>query len=111
MRLARVLGNNCKLLLNQKNISKKTFADEMGYSEFDVEKLLDGRLFTTESDIKDIADFFNITEEALYEDKGTASYVGDGFIHYMGCFKNKENEEMILDFLDLYCDLKECLNK
>lgn len=110
MRIARILGNNCKLLLNQKNIDKSTFAGELGYSEYDVEKLLDGRLFINESDIKDIADFFNIDEESLYEEN-TDFYSGSDFTHYIGKFKNKENEEMILDFFDLYCDLKECLNK
>lgn len=59
MQMARVIGNNCKLQLNEKGISKEEFAEALGYSYFDVEKLCDGRLYATQDDIDDIAEFFS----------------------------------------------------
>lgn len=111
MQVARILGNNCKMLLNEKGISKEEFAEQLGYSYFDVEKLCDGRLYTTEEDIRDIATFFEVTTEELCMEQDGDRYKGVGFMHCMGQFKKKENREKILDILDMYCDLKEVLNK
>lgn len=111
MQAARIVGNNCKLQLMKDNISKQQFADALGYSEYDIDKLCDGRLFTTEEDIEDIAKFFGIDTQKLYEELDAKEYVGDDFIHCMGQFKSISNREKILDILDMYCDLKEALNE
>lgn len=49
---------------------KHTFVDALRYSLSDVEKLCDGRLFVTEKDVVDIADYFEISEDDLYRDYG-----------------------------------------
>ena len=111
MRFTRIIGNNCKLHLNKRSISKETLAEALGYSSDDVERLCDGRLFTTEQDVSDIAEYFGITEQELLTNQGADAYVGEGFLHCMGKFKKPENEEKILDIFDMYCDIKEVLNK
>ena len=112
MQTARIIGNNCKFLLNKNSISKETFASSLGYSAGDVEKLCDGRLYTTDQDLKEIADYFHVsTEELCTDGKEKQRYIGKGFVHCMNSFQKSENEEKILDIFDMYCDLKELLNK
>lgn len=107
---ARALGNNIRLLLDNKGNDKSAFADALGYSLLDVDKLCDARLFTSEDDIKDIADFFGIEPSDLLTCRDDAEYKGAGFLHCMGEFIRPENKEKILNFFDMYCDLKEALN-
>lgn len=109
MEKARVLGDNIKLLLAQRGVEKVAFAKALGYSLLDVEKLCDARLFTTEDDVRDIADYFEVMPEILYIRQDEGMYVGDVFLHCMGQFKNLKNRERILDIFDMYCDVKEAL--
>lgn len=108
---ARVLGDNIRLLLAQSDNRKEAFAENLGYSPLDVEKLCDARLFTTEEDVKDIAEFFAIELEQLYIRQDESVYKGEGFLHCMGQFKRPENREKILDIFDMYCDMKEALEQ
>lgn len=109
MERARVLGDNVRLLLLQHGNDKEAFAEQLGYSLLDVEKLCDARLFTTEEDVKDIASYFEVQPEYLYTRQDESIYTGDGFLDCMGQFKNPENRELILDIFDMYCDVKEAL--
>ena len=109
MRDSRILGNTINLLLNQKGIRKEDFAKALGYSVFDVQKLCDARLSASKEDLEDIAQFFHVDEASLFTDLGEKAYVGDGFMHCMGEFKNRENKNKILDIFDMYCDMQELL--
>ena len=60
MKMARVIGNNIKLLLQQKNLSYEKMGNELGFSEIEIAKICDGRLLTTAEDIQDIADIFGV---------------------------------------------------
>lgn len=108
MESARVLGNNITLLLTQRGITKESFANALGYSLFDVQKLCDARLFADEEDIEEIANYFKISKDVLFFDNGE-KYSGEGFMDCMGKFKKPENREKILDIFDMYCDMKEVL--
>lgn len=108
MERARVLGNNITLLLNQRGITKESFADALGYSLYEVQKLCDARLFTDEEDLEDIANFFQVSKDDLFIDNSD-KYCGEGFMDCMGKFKRSENRENILDIFDMYCDIKEIL--
>lgn len=105
---ARVFGNNCRLQMQKQKISEKSFAKKLGFSESDVKKILDGRLALFKDDIRDIAALFHLSEEEMFEDRGTGAYNGIGFMHCMGEFVNPKNRDLILDILDQYCTLKEC---
>ena len=109
MNAERVLGNNVRLLLNSRKIDKQDFADALGNSLFDVEKLCDARLFSTEEDISDIAEYFHVSTDELMISKPEEEYRGEGFLHCMGNFKSQENKEKILNIFDMYCDIKEAL--
>lgn len=58
MRQERIIGKNCRLLMQSRAVSEDTFAKALGYSLLDVKKLMDGELLTTDKDIADIAEFF-----------------------------------------------------
>lgn len=105
----RVLGNNIRLLLNENGTSIEKFANALNYSCFDVKKLLDGRLLTTQGDINDIANYFNIPIEELLICKDESLYKGKGSMVCTSNFKCPENKEKVLDILDMYCGLKEAL--
>lgn len=107
----RVIGNNCKMQFIANKIDKVTFAQKLGYDLFDVEKLCDGRLFVTDEDLSDIANEFRITVDELCENQGYNTYVDHGCIHCMGRFANEEDQDAILDIFDMYCNLREVLNK
>lgn len=111
MRDARVMGNNIKLMLKKKEISKETFAEKLGYSLFDVQRLCDARLFASQEDIDDISSYFQITPDELFYEHPPEMYMGNGFLHCMNNFKNNQNKDFILDMFDMYCDLKEILSE
>ena len=56
----RIFALNLKYYLWEKKIASSDFAENLGYSLLDVEKLCDARLFTTEEDVKDIAGYFAV---------------------------------------------------
>lgn len=110
MNAARILGDNIKLLLKENGISKEAFANALGYSVSEVERLCDARLATTEEDIQDIAAYFSCEPEELFARKDEKAYEGAGFLHCMGQFKNPDDREKILNIFDMYCDVIEALN-
>ena len=107
MRFERVIGNNCRYLMNMHEISEDVFANELGYTTSDVKKLLDGRLFVNDQDIRNIAAYFGVDDEYMLMDHGNAVYSGPGFLHCIDRFISDENREKVLDIFDMYCDLKE----
>ena len=46
----RVFGNNVKLFISDKNLSEQTVAEHLGYSKYDLWKIMDGRLFLDEDE-------------------------------------------------------------
>lgn len=108
---ARIFGDNIKLLLRENRISKEAFAKELGYSTDEVDRICDARLAVTEDDVRDIADFFSCSVDSLFVCRDETEYVGTGFLHCMGQFKDSGDREKILNIFDMYCDLLEALNK
>lgn len=111
MNEARILGDNIKLLLRENTISKEMFAKKLGYNTDEVDRLCDARLAMTGDDIRDIADFFSCSVDSLFVRRDETGYVGTGFLHCMGQFKDSDDREKILNIFDMYCDLLEALNK
>lgn len=109
MNEARVLGNNVRVLLGDNGIEQSTFANKLGYSEEEVQRLLEGRLYAAEEDMEDIAAFFGVSVSYLHTRLDAARYQNAGCIHCNNDFKNEGNQELILDIIDMYCDVKEAM--
>lgn len=109
MNQARTIGNNIKLLLQEKGLSYKDLAERTGFTEIEVAKICDGRLLVTDQDLLEIAEYFNVKIDFLLEEQPKERYSGNLFVHYMHTFNEEKNEQMILDIFDYYCDMKEAI--
>ena len=94
----RVFGNNVKYLLSQRGISAEQFGKKLGYTEFEAYKIMDARLILDNQEKEDIR---VARDEAEYEQAGC--------IECRGSFDKSEDKKLILDILDLYCDVQEAL--
>lgn len=92
-------------------VHDKNFAEKLGYSTDEVDRLCDARLAVTHEDIREIADFFSCSVDSMFLRRDEAEYVGTGFLHCMGQLKDSDDREKILNIFDMYCDLLEALNK
>ncbi len=102
MKYMRRLGDNVAFLLQGRDES--VFASALGFSERDVAFLKEGRLILSPKDISDIADFFHVSRETLFELHPERSQV-----HVLGeCDEDTKNR--ILDMIDVYCDLAEVVS-
>ena len=62
----RVFGNNVKFFMVNGKFNEQTVAEHLGYSKYDLWKIMDGRLFLDEDEIADIAKELKTTVEELY---------------------------------------------
>ena len=90
----RVFGNNVKLFISDKNLSEQTVAEHLGYSKYDLWKIMDGRLFL---------------DEDLYMPRSEEKYHAAGCIECRGEFSHADTKAYILDLLDVYCDVQELI--
>lgn len=77
------------------------FAEAMQLSIKDVGRLFDGRLYPSIDAVKHIAKIINIDVDELINQEH------DDPIRYDGKFSNNVNKEMLLEYIDRYCDLAE----
>ena len=83
----RVFGNNVKLFISDKNLSEQTVAEHLGYSKYDLWKIMDGRLFLDEDEKRDIAEELQTTVEDLYMPRSEEKYHAAGCIECRGEFR------------------------
>lgn len=107
MNHSRIIGNNISLELRKQSIEPSNFADSLGFSQLDVYKMIEGRMFISPVQLLKVANVLNITKEQLIEDKGMIEY--NSLIHNFRDFKKEENQELVLDLIDMYADLAETL--
>ena len=98
----RVFGNNVKLFISDKNLSEQTVAEHLGYSKYDLWKIMDGRLFLDEDEKRDIAEELQTTVEDLYMPRSEEKYHAAGCIECRGEFSHADTKAYILDLLDVY---------
>ncbi len=106
---SRVFGNNLRFYLKQKGLQISQFADRLGYSEYEVQKMMDARLFLDRQEQEEIAAALDVSVEALYEALGNKCYEDAGCLECRGEFSSEENKKKILDLFDIYCDVQEVL--
>ena len=106
---SKVFGNNLRFYLQQKGIGIGQFADKLGYSEHEIQKIMDARLFLDSQEKEQIAEALEMTVDALYEPLEDRCYESAGCFECRGEFSTEENKEAILDLFDVYCDIQEIL--
>lgn len=105
----RVFGNNVKFVIVNKQLDERTVAEHLGYSKYDLWKIMDGRLFLDEEEKGEIARELQTTVEELYMPKEEEKYQQVGCMECRGNFSKAENKQYILDLLDIYCDVQELI--
>ena len=105
----RVFGNNVKFLIVNGKFNEQTVAEHLGYSKYDLWKIMDGRLFLGEDEKADIVRELQTTVEDLYVPRTEDEYHEVGCMECRGAFSSSENKTCILDLLDMYCDVQELI--
>ena len=59
------LKSNIKLLMEKHNISQKDLSEILGYSDNDIDRLLDGELLIHPNDLRKMAELFGVTRHQL----------------------------------------------
>lgn len=106
MNMGRKLGVNIFILMKNKNITPEVFAEKLNYSYRDVHRILEGKIMLSPIEVKKIAGVFGKTKKELLH------YEVDDLVlelQYKKEFSNTDNLEKILDLLDEYVELKECI--
>ncbi len=109
MREESIIGNNLQILLNNNKINNSKIASSLGYTEDDMTRICEGRVYLSMGEIKAIADFFNVDVEDLIASKSSEEYEKAGCIHFNHPFKYEKNLEEIMDLFDLICDIEEVI--
>ena len=109
MKEERIIGNNLKVLLKQKNITNEMMASSLGYNNDDITRISEGRMYLSIDEIDEIAKFLNVEPDDILNQRATEDYEAAGCIHYNHPFKDKENMEKIMDIFDWVCDIEEVL--
>lgn len=108
-RESRVFGSNLRFYLKQKEMQPQQLADRLGYSEYEIQKMMDARLFLDKQEQEQIASVLEVSLDTLYEPLEDECYERAGCIECRGEFSTAENKKEILDLFDVYCDIQEVL--
>lgn len=109
MKEERLIGNNIQLFMYNRNISEEDIAVSLGYSQNDISRMLEGRIFLSFEELQDIADYFDIDVEELFDKKNSELYEDAGCIYCNHYFKDQANLDKIMNIFDLICDIEEVL--
>ncbi|MCH5256574.1 MAG: hypothetical protein J1D87_04735 [Lachnospiraceae bacterium] len=106
---SRVFGNNLRFYLGKKGMQPKEFAEKLGYPEYEVQKMMDARLFLDRQEQEQIAEALDLPLDTLYQALEDQLYENAGCFECRGEFSTSENKKIILDLFDVYCDVQEVL--
>ncbi|MCM1256747.1 MAG: helix-turn-helix domain-containing protein [Roseburia sp.] len=106
---SRVFGSNLRYYLKQKGIQLEQITAKLGYSEYEIQKIMDARLFLDRQEQKQIAEVLEMPLERLYETLDDEAYESAGCLECRGRFSTAKNKKEILDLFDVYCDIQETL--
>lgn len=107
MNYSRIIGFNIQLELKAKSINQVEFGKNIGFSESDICRLIEGRLFLHPLQLQKIAEVLNIPKNQLLEKRTPEEYnlLNPSFSDFV----DDTNLEFILDLIDNYADLLEML--
>jgi hypothetical protein len=105
----RLFGNNVKFSIVSQNLNESSVAAHLGYSKYELWKIMDGRCFLDAEEKADIARELNTSVEILCTERNPEEYEGVGCIECRGNFSSKQHKKEILDLFDIYCDIQELI--
>lgn len=108
---SRVFGNNLRFYLKQRGIQSGQLAEKLGYSEYEIEKMMDARLFLDRQEQEQIAQVLGVSVDTMYEALEDELYENAGCLECRGEFSSAENKKIIFDLFDIYCDVQEVLKE
>lgn len=108
---SRVFGNNLRFYLKQKRMQPEWLADRLGYSLYEIQKIMDARLFLDRQEQEQIAKALDMSVARLYEVLEDEVYESAGCLECRGKFSTAEHKKEILDLFDVYCDIQETLTE
>lgn len=106
---SRIFGNNLQVFLKEKGIQPESLAEKLGYSQQEIRRIMDARLFLTTEERQEIADAINVTLDDFYQIQDDKTYERAGCLECRGEFSKPEHKKEILDLFDTYCDIQELL--
>lgn len=106
---SRVFGNNLRFYMNRAGMNVEELAEKLGYSEYEIQKVMDARLFLDSEEKEQVAELLGVTVAALYDVLDDRSYELAGCMECRGKFSTAEYKKEILDLFDAYCDVQETL--
>lgn len=101
----RRLGYNIEKASQRKYNTIDDFAKAVNLSLRDVHRLFEGRLVLSPFQLKAISEKVDISLKELLDVSGKYNLV-----ECMGSFKDKRNEDKVLDLIDDYIDLMEAIS-
>lgn len=107
----RVFGNNLRFYSQQKGMQVGWIANKLGYSEYEVQKMMDARLFLDREEQEQVAKLLGVTVDMLYQPLEDKCYESAGCIECKGEFSTPAHKKEILDLFDIYCDVQEVLEE
>lgn len=105
----RLFGNNVKFSIVSQNLNEDSVAEHLGYSKYELWKIMDGRCFLNTEEKEDIARELNTSVEILCTEREPEEYESVGCIECRGNFSSKQHKKEILDLFDIYCDIQELI--
>ncbi|MDE7267086.1 MAG: helix-turn-helix domain-containing protein [Lachnospiraceae bacterium] len=108
---SRVFGSNLRYYLKQKGMQLGQIADKLGYSEYEIQKIMDARLFLDGHEKEQIAKALDMSVERLYVALEDEVYESAGCLECRGKFSTAEHKKEVLDLFDVYCDIQETLTE
>ncbi|MBE6741871.1 MAG: hypothetical protein E7570_06150 [Ruminococcaceae bacterium] len=102
----RLLGYNIETMAKNNGVNISAIANACNLSTNDVQRVFEGRLVLTPAQVKAIANIFSCSIDQLLVKPSSFESYGE----CMGKFNNSENEEIILNIIDDYIDLRESIN-
>lgn len=106
---SRVFGNNLRFYMNRAGMKAEELAEKTGYSVYEIQKVMDGRLFLEGEEKEQIAEILDISADTLYTALDDRSYELAGCMECRGRFSTAGHKKEILDLFDAYCDVQETL--
>ena len=106
--LRRTVGANISECLKQNKISLAALAKKMGYSDKDIQNLVEGKVIISPSELEKIAECLGTTKEYLTH--ASPEYVLPD-LQFMKKFSKPDNLDLIIDLMDEYVECKEAVDR